>query len=234
MLRKSIYWLVGDRSARIMLGGWNYLWGLPLESGGKIAVEIAEESLHSMQESVIRLTESVAKVKAAYELAKEKYEGKKREFQQAEHQALLAHRNGNVAASRLAMSKAILIEQLLPQLEKQVMQAEGWLLNLKDMLREEQQKFETYKIQAQNLEALSEVNEALATITKINTDLRIDSARSQFETAESAVKKRYHTISALAELSEQPTAKLTKELDRLTLNDEITQRLNCLEGREKK
>lgn len=229
MVKKIIYWLIGDRAARLVVGTWNWLLGLPLEHGGKIAVEVAEESLRSMQESVVQLTESVAKVKAAYERAKEQYKVKEREFKLAENQALLAHRNGNEEAARLAMSKAILIEQLLPQLAEQVTQAEKWLLAMKDKLRQEQQKLETYKVQTQNLKALSEVNEALATIAKINTDLRIDSARSQFEIAESAVQKRHLKVSALTELSETPAAKLTTELEQLTLDDEITRRFQQLD-----
>lgn len=229
MVKKIIYWLIGDRTARLVIGTWNWLLGLPLEPGGKIAVEVAEESLRSMQESVVQLTESVAKVKAAYDRAKEKYEAKKREFHQAENQATLAHRSGNEEAARLAMSKAILIEQLIPKLAEQVTQAEKWLLTMKDKLRQEQQKLETYKVQTQNLKALSEVNEALAAIAKINTDLRMDSARSQFETAEAAVQHRYLKVSAFTELSESPTAKLTTELEQLTLDDEITRRFQRLD-----
>ena len=228
-MKKLIYWLIGDRTARVLFGTWNWLLGLPVEPGGKIAVEVAEESLRSMQESVVQLTESVAKVKAVYDRAKEKYEVKKREFQQAESQAILAHRNGNEEAARLAMSKAILIEQLLPQLAEQVRQAEQWLLTMKDKLRQEQQKLETYKVQTQNLKALSEVNEALNTIAKINTDLRMDSARSQFEAAESAVKHRHLRVNALAELSENPAEKLTAELGQLTLDDEIARRFQQLD-----
>jgi phage shock protein A len=142
---------------------------------------------------------------------------------------MLAHRSGNEEAARLAMSKAILIEQLIPKLAEQVTQAEKWLLTLKDKLRQEQQKLETYKVQTQNLKALSEVNEALAAIAKINTDLRMDSARSQFETAEAAVQHRYLKVSALTELSENPTAKLTTELEQLTLDDEITRRFQRLD-----
>jgi phage shock protein A len=228
-MKKLIYWFMGDRAARLMVGTWNWLWGLPIQSGGKIAVEVAEESLRSMQESVVQLTESVAKVKAAYDRAREKYEVKKREFQQAENQAMLAHRSGNEEAARLAMSKAILIEQLLTQLAEQVMQAEKWLLTMKEKLRQEQQKLETYKVQTQNLKALAEVNDALATIAKINTDLRIDSARSQFETAESAIQQRHRQVNALSELSENPIEKLATELDQLTLDDEITRRFQQLD-----
>jgi len=220
---------MGDRAARLLIGTWNWLWGLPVQSGGKIAVEVAEESLLSMQTSVAKLTESVAQIKAAHEKASEKYRVKQQEFKLIESQALLAHQNGNTEAARLAMGKAILIEQLLPQLAAQVTQSENWLLAMKEKLYQEQQKLETYKVQTQNLKALSEVNEALATIAKVNTDLRLDSARSQFEAAESAIHHRHRKVSAFSELSENPTEKLTAELNQLTLDDEITRRFHQLD-----
>jgi phage shock protein A len=229
LVKKALYWFIGDRAAPLVIGTWNWLWGLPIQSGGKVAVEVAEESLRSMQESMVKLTQSVSQVKAAYDRAHEKYIAKQREFKLAESQALLAHQNGNEEAARLAMSKAILIEQLLPQLAEQVAQARQWQTSLKEKLRREQEKLETYKVQTQNLKALSEVNEALAAITKVNTDLRMDSARSQFETAESAVQQRYRQVTALTELSENPAEKLTADLDRLTLDDEIIRRFQRLD-----
>lgn len=228
MKRKLVYWLLGDRAARLVVATWNWLWGIPVESGGKVAVEVAQESLHSMQQSVVHLTESVAKVVAAHRQAREKYEAKKKELQQAEHQALLAKQVGNQEAARLAMMQAIMIERLLTQLEERVKQAEQIMIVSKEKLERERHKLEAYKAQMQNLKALSEVNEALAVIAKVNTDLNLDSARSHFEAAESAVQHRHLKVNALSELSENPTENLVAELNQLTLDDEITQRLHQL------
>jgi phage shock protein A len=84
-LKLFIYWLIGERTGRTLVGIWNWLWGIPVESGGKIAVEVAQESLESMQISISKLAESVATVVAAYEKAKAKYATKEREFKLAEN-----------------------------------------------------------------------------------------------------------------------------------------------------
>lgn len=72
-----IFWLIGDKAGNSLVAIWNWLWGIPIESGGKIAVESARESLESMQKSLAELTESVAKVVAAQQSAQAQYEAKK-------------------------------------------------------------------------------------------------------------------------------------------------------------
>ena len=227
-LKHLFYWLVGDRAGRVMVAIWHWLWGMPIQSGGKIAEEVAQEALYTMQQSVWQLTQSVASVMAAYQRAKETYESKEKEFRQAEHQAILAQQLGNEEAARLAISKAILIERVLPQLQDQVQQAETIVQATKEKLRQEQQKLETYKVQMQNLKDISEVNDALAAIARTNNTLNLDSARSQFAAAQSAIETRYLRTQAQLELAENPAEKLQTELDQMTLNDEITQRLKQL------
>ena len=58
-MRGFIDWLMGDRAGRVIVGSWRWLWGLPVESGGKVAVAVAEESLQSMQESVQELVQEL-------------------------------------------------------------------------------------------------------------------------------------------------------------------------------
>jgi phage shock protein A len=65
-MKKVIYWLMGEKAGRTIVGTWNWLWGMPVESGGKVAVEVAEESLRSMQESVQKLAQAVSIQVAAY------------------------------------------------------------------------------------------------------------------------------------------------------------------------
>ncbi|MBD2776590.1 hypothetical protein [Iningainema tapete] len=77
--------LIWGKAGRTLVVIWNWLWGIPIESGGEIAVEVAGESLKSMQQSVAKLAESVATAIAAYENAKGKYELKQQEFKVAEN-----------------------------------------------------------------------------------------------------------------------------------------------------
>lgn len=222
---KLIHWLLGDRASYKLKAVWNWMWGLSPESDSKIAVQVAQESLKSMQQSVLQLTEAVAKISASYQQTKQKYDSKKQEFLQLEQQANLASYNGHEAAARLAMGKAIVLERLLPTLAGQVAQSEQILIANKDKLTRERQRLETYKMELQNLKDLSEVNEALADIAKVNSTVSTDSAQSQFEEAQSSIHKRYLQTNALVELSENPTEKLTADLDNMMLDDEISRRL---------
>ena len=210
------------------------MWGLPVESGGKLSVAVAEESLRSMQESVQKLAAAVSTQVAAYQRAKTKYEEKVREMQTLDRQAFAAQRNGNKDAARLAMSKVIQIEQILPQLEDQVKQAELYVNASKDKLNRERTKLEAYKTDLQNMKDMAEINEALGTIAKVNNDLNIDSARSQFEQAKKAVENHNIEQQALAEISENPQEKLQAELENMILDDEVTRRLEMRDDSDNK
>ena len=228
-MKKVLYWLMGDKAGRTIVGAWNWMWGLPVESGGPVAVAVAEESLRSMQESVQKLAAAVSTQVAAYQRAKTKYEEKVREMQTVERQVITAKRNGNEEAARLAMAKVIQTEQILPQLEAQVKQAEQYVNASKDKLNRERMKLEAYKTDMQNMKDMAEINEALRSISKVNNDLSIDSARSQFEQAKNAVHGRNLQQQALAELSENPQERLQAELENMTLDDEVNRRLKMLD-----
>ena len=228
-MKKFVYWLMGDRAGRVVVGTWNWLWGRPVEAGGKVAVAVAQESLFSMQESVHKLAKAVAMQVGAYERAQSKYQQKIQELKNFEQQARLAQRMGKDDAARLSMSRAIQIEKLLPSLEQQVQQAAAFVGSSKDKLNRERIKLEQYKSDMQNIKDLAEVNAALESIAKVNNDFDIGSARSSFEAAKNAVEGRYHTSTALAELSENPQEKLAADLDQLTLDDQVSQRLKALE-----
>jgi phage shock protein A len=230
MTKKLLYWLMGDRTGRIIVATWNWLWGLPLEMSGDIAQEVAQESLESMQQSVLKLTEAAATVMAAYQQAKAIYNSKQKEFHHAENQALLAHRNGQEKAAQLAMGHAIQIEGLLPQLQERVEHAEELVNQTKEKLTQEQQRVEAYKIQMHNLKALADVNKALEAIAQTTSSLKLDSARSQFETAQTAIQRQHFKGKAQAELSVNPSEKLQSDLDRLTLSEKIAHRLDQLDA----
>ncbi|MGG6293650.1 PspA/IM30 family protein [Leptolyngbya sp. AN02str] len=224
-LRGVVYWLLGDRAAQTLIALWNWVWGIPLEAGGKLSVEAAQESLYAMQQAVQQLTESVAQMTASYQRVQQKYSAKQQEFQDIQQQAFLAQQQGHVEAARMAMRKAILIERVLPTLAEQVTQAEQILSAHQDRLRREKQHLETYQLEMQHLKDLSEVSEALKTITRINQSFEVRSSRSQFETAQSSIQRRYLRNHALVELSESSTETLTADLEKLTLDDVIHERL---------
>jgi phage shock protein A len=183
-----------------------------------------------MQESVQQLAKAVAQQVGAYERARTKYRDKVDELRAYEQQALLAQRAGQDDGARLAMSRAIQIEKLLPALDQQVQQAGTFVEASKDKLNRERIKLEQYKSDMQNIKDLSEVNAALESIAKVNNEFDIGSARSSFEAAKSAVEGRNLSNAALAELSDNPHEKLAADLDQLSLDDQVSQRLKALES----
>jgi phage shock protein A len=229
-MRSVIYWLMGDRAGRVIFASWNWLWGKPVEQGGKIAVEVAQESLWSMQESVHQLTESVSKAVTAYERAKQQYIQKQEETKRSEKLATQAFEQGHEEAARLAMTRTIELERVLPRFAEQVEKAEQSVQSLKDKLHQERQKLESYQVQMQTLKALAEVNEALAVIADVNGELKIDSARNQFQEAQAAIEGRNIQVNAFQQLSESLTEKMQSDLDRMSLDSEIEQRLKRLKS----
>jgi phage shock protein A len=228
-MNKYINWLVGDRAGRVMVAIWNWLWGIPIDSNPQIAKEVAQVSLNAMNGSVNKLMESVATVVAVHQQAKAIYDGKQKEFEHAERQALLAHKKGDRDSAHLAMSRAIQLENLLPQLQERVAHAEQLAEQMKQKLRQERQKLEHYKVEMQNLSALAEVNQALAAIAKTSGDLELGTAKTQFDQANRAVQHQHFKSSARAELSQNPADALQSTLDQLTLEDQVIKRLQQLE-----
>jgi phage shock protein A len=224
-MKQSLYWLMGDRTGRVITATWNWLLGMPIEANSQIAKEVAAESMISMQDSVNKLMEAVATVITAYQQALAIYEAKQKEAQQAESQALLAHQQGDEEFAHLSMGKAIQIESLLPQLQGRLAQAKTLAEQMELKLRQERQKLEQYKIEMQNLSALAAVNQALAAIAKTGSDLEMGKAQAQFEQAGQAIEHQYLKGSVRAELSQNPNDALQDNFDKLTLNDQITQRL---------
>ncbi len=228
MKQSILYGLMGDRAGRVVQAFWNWLWGKPIEAGGKIAVEVAQASLQEMQELVYQLTKSVAQAVAAYEQAKQQYVKSQADVKRAEMQANQAFAQGDEEAARLAIARAIHIERVLPQFETQVRQAEQAVQSLKDKLYQERQKLESYQVQMQTLKSLNQVNEALAIIADINGELKIGSARNQFKEAQAAIEGHNLQAHAFQELSESPVEKLQVGLDQMNLDSEIEQRLQRL------
>ena len=226
--KKVTYWLLGETAGRTSVAIWKRLWGLPVEQGGMVAQKVAEESIISMQESIAQLTNAVAKVVSTYNLAQQQYNNKLEEFHQAEKQAQLAHSKGNEGAARLAITKVIAIEKILPQLSERVETAEITMNKAKAKLKRETERLEAYKLELENLESLTLVNQAMAEMGGITSELDLDSARSQFADAKNGIEKRALIDEAKAELAENPSEALADEIDALSLEAEIEKRFKSL------
>jgi phage shock protein A len=220
-----IFWLMGDRAGNSLVAIWNWLWGIPIESGGKIAVESARGSLETMQKSLAELTESVAKVVAAHQSAQAQYDEKKQEHTNSLQQAITAQKKVYQEAARLSMVKVLSLEKILPAMKDRVDNAEKVVIAAKEKLRKEQEKFEHYKLEMSNLKAISSMNEALGKINDFDSSLNLNTSRDRFDNANEAIKNRYRQENAQVELSEDYSEKLAQEIDFLGLDDEINRRL---------
>lgn len=227
--KKAAYWLLGETAGRTSVAAWKWLWGLPVESGGKIARNVAQDSVSSMQEFLVELRDAVAKISAAYSIAKRQYQLKLDELQQAEQQAV-ANRNSNEDAARLALAKAIAIEKILPQLRDRVDEAETRRHQARKKLKRETEKLEAYKLEMNNLETLSKINGAMAEINKISTDFNLNSARSQFSEAKDGIERKAMLETAKAELGENSAEEMEAEVELLSLEAEIDRRLENLQA----
>jgi phage shock protein A len=223
-----IYGLLGERAGRVVVSFWNWLWGKPVEAGGDVSVRVAEQALRDIQSSVQRLTEAVATQVSAYRRAQQLYQQKVKEYQTYEQQALLAKEQGRMDLARQAMSKALSVEQILPELKERVQKAETYATAARERLAKEQLQLESYKSRLQNLKDLNEVNNALAEMAKVSSQFNIDSARSQFEDASNAVQRKQLQVEALNELSESPTQKAEDELQAMSMDAELDRRLGML------
>ena len=219
---------MGETAGRTSVAVWKRLWGMPVEAGGKVAHKVAQESIASMQESIAQLSTAVAKVVSTYNLAQQQYNNKLESRQEAEKQAQLAYSKGNEAAARLALTKAIAIEKILPQLSERVATAEMTMNKAKAKLKRETEKLEAYKLELENLESLTLVNQAMAEMGGISTEFGLDSARSHFSEAKNGIEKKALLEEAKAELAENPNEMLADEIDALSLEAEIEQRFKRL------
>ena len=228
MNKKITYWLLGETAGRTSVAAWKWLWGLPVESNGKIAKNVAEESIASMQESIAELKNAVATIVATYELAKQEHCIKQDELKKAEKQAKAAHSQGNQEAARLAIAKAIAIEKIMPQLSDRVSQAEAMKQKASNKLKKETEKLAAYRLEMDNLATLSKINEAMAQLNQISTDFNLNVAQSQFSEAKDSIEQKAFLESAKIELEESQSTKLLAEMDLSSLEAEIDERLENL------
>lgn len=227
-MRKFVYWFLGDTAGRVLTAWWRWFWGKSISQGNTVTLEAARESLTAMQASVSHLTVSVSQVAAVYSQAQEKFLKHNQDYDEANAQAALALKEGNEAAARLAVTRAITLEKALPSLAKMAQQSQELLHHAKQDLQNEQEKLEACRLEMGNLQAIAEMNEALSAVMKVTQEVGVDSAQSQFNQAESIIKHKNLQVIAQRELSQPPNAALQQELDTLTQADAIEQRLAAL------
>ena len=224
-MKKFIYGFFGERAGRLIIVTWNWLWGIDQAPDDDRAVSTAEASLREMQASVDKLTQAVTVQVQNYKQAEERYTQKVQEFRDLEKNAQALKAEGNLEQARLTMIQAIQLEKILPQLKENVENAEKFVKSAKEQLTREKEKLETYKSELANMQAIQEVNQALAQMAEVNNSYNIESAKSQFEAAKEALSDRQAEVQALYEVSKTPAESMDEKMDNMSLDDEVSRRL---------
>ncbi len=240
-MKKAVYWLMGEHGGKATLAVWNWLWGIDEDSPAPEndtdldddAIATAEASLKKMQQSVNQLAEATNQQYANFQREKKIYLYKVGALKRAEKSAMLAEKEGRHTDAEAAITTAIHLEQLLPKIEAQVEQAEKLANASLAKLRQERARLESYKSDLRALKNLTEVNEALTAIAETHNEEDMASARAQFEAAKNSVHTRYLEKRAFVELSVNPAEQAMADIDPISQQQEIAQRLQQLKEKQR-
>ena len=240
-MKKAVYWLMGERGGKATMATWNWLWGIseevpeetPERNADEDAIATAEASLKAMQKSVQQLAHATNQQYATYQQAKAAYIQKVRQLERTEKLAENAQKEGRLNDAADALQRVIQLEKLLPKLEAQVEQAEGFVKVSQTKLRQERTRLESYKSDLQALKNLTEVNEALTAIAETHNEDDMASARAQFEAAKNSVHTRYLEKRAYVELSVNPAEQAMADIDPMVQQQEVARRLQELQHPQK-
>lgn len=221
-------WLLGERASRAVNAGWNWLWGKAANDGGELSVAVAEESLTEMARAVQQLAEAVGMQKGAYDRALKIYQDKGKEHKQYMERAALAQSQGNNELAKMAMTKALEIEAMLPSAETAVNQAKALLDQSMSRLDDQRRRLEANKAQLSNMRDMAQINAALQQVANTSSEFNLSGAQSDFDKARQAVLNQGAKTNAVLALSEDPNARLAKQLDQLGMDEEINKRLAAL------
>lgn len=225
-MKKAVYWLMGDWAGRLTINTWNWLWGKPLEASppaGPDVITTAEQSLKTMQQSVEELEQTVRTQRTAYRQAELKYQGKLRQVRSYEQQAAIAQQQGNTTGARLAMTQAVQLEKLLPQIEERLHQAREFLQTSEVRLQREMIQLEAYRLDVEHLKDMAELGNVLDPISQPSRQQDLDAARSHLDEARSHLQLQRLEEQALAELSPAHSPDTDWEQDQL--EEEVARRL---------
>lgn len=224
-MNSFIHWLMGEKAGDITINTYNWLLGKQPESSSQSAthsLETAEAALVSIRASVQKLSQAVSTQRAAYTRIKQKYDAKRQELEKLEQEAAIAQSNGDDSAARLAMARVIQLEDVLPQFENQVYQAQEYLRLFQEKLHQEQVKLETYETNIENIKDLQDVNLALETMNQVNQELE----QVKFEVEQQNLEQQ-----ALADLALGSDDLLSPESGSFGEPDAIARRLQQLKSR---
>lgn len=226
-MKKAVYWLMGDWAGRITINTWNWLWGKPPEAPPAAEPDVittAELSLKTMQQSVQDLEQTVRAQRAAYRQAELKYQAKLNQVRAYEKRAAIAQQQGDEAGARLAMTQAVQLEKLLPQIADRLKQAQDFLQTSEERLQRETIQLEAYRLDVEHLKDMAELGDVLDPLSQVSRQQELESARSHLDDARSRLELQRLEEEALAELS-QADPDTEADWEQHQLDEEVARRL---------
>ncbi|MEO0373818.1 MAG: hypothetical protein AAF329_04160 [Cyanobacteria bacterium P01_A01_bin.17] len=188
-----------NRAWTVTRATWNWLWGLPIEAGGEISAQMGEDSIDDLAASFQKLVGSVGLQKAALADASRLHEETIQQVEALDKQAEQLVAAGEDDATLQVLAEQDVLEQYLPQLEKQVQYAKQNLAEGTARMKEVQ--LELRKMQAQQKMGASTMRVTQA-LEQANQAAGIDSqsAMRRFEQSQEAIQRRNVKAQATSEV----------------------------------
>jgi phage shock protein A len=218
-VKSFLYWLLGDRGGRIVVGTWSWLLGQPIEKGDAKTISIAREALVDIEENVNQLTSAVAEQQAALASAQELYHDMQRQSEQLQRQAEQLVQAGEENAALDVLSELEIASQALPQLKQQVEVAQSNFEASKANLVDMQRSLRQMQAQQKYAASMEKVTAALSKANALSAPSS-NSAKATLDEAHDAVKRRSALETAKSELNAQGSA-TNRKINELSAADRL-------------
>ena len=188
-----------NRTTTVIRATWNWLWGIPMETGGEISAQIGEDSIDDLAKSFQKLVDSVGLQRAALAEAHRLQEETEQQVEALGQQAEQLVAAGEDDAALAVLAEQDVLDEYRPQLEAQVQYAQQNLAEGTTRMKEAQ--LELKKMQAQQKMGASTMRVTQA-LERANQAAGIDSesARQYFEKSQAAIQRRNLKAQATSEV----------------------------------
>ncbi|MEO1521810.1 MAG: PspA/IM30 family protein [Cyanobacteria bacterium J06633_2] len=221
-MKPFLYWLLGEKAGRIVVGSWAWLLGQSIDAGDARTVAIAQQSVDDVAENVDQLTAAVAQQHSALQQAQKLLITMQSQAESLNQQAMKLVQHGDDHAALSILGELDIIEASIPQLEVQVNTAQRNFEAGREQLREQQRQLQQMKTQQKVSASLQKVTAALEKANALS-GLSSDRAIQTFETARDAIDRK--SIEATSHMELQS---LGREVQRKTNQLNAADRLAAL------
>lgn len=195
----------GPDLSRLIFSTWNWLLGIPVEQGGRLAIAAGDEALKEIEAAVIKLTEAAAIQGSAVEQSTRLFTSTSLKVEELSRMATELEKVGDMDNAEAAATECVQYMDALPNIEAQMKSAGQAYDNTKRKLRQMQIELKGHKAHQQLLSSQQQVTAALQA-AQINQD-SIDGAVNTLGKVKESVNRKASQVEIFGELSEDSTAK---------------------------